>query len=44
MSQRKTNATEFGYHAPYAGAVLLAGTFNDWKTGATLLTKGDQGN
>lgn len=44
MSNRKTKSTKLQCHAPDAGAVFLAGTFNDWKTDAVSMTKDDQGN
>jgi len=43
MPKEKTKTTEFCCRAPDAGAVFLAGTFNDWKTDATPLTKNDDG-
>lgn len=44
MAKSETKSTEFSCHAPDASAVFLAGTFNDWKTDATVLTKDQQGN
>jgi 1,4-alpha-glucan branching enzyme len=40
----KAKATAFSCHAPEARAIFLAGTFNDWNTGATPLTKDADGN
>lgn len=36
--------TVFQCHAPTAGAVFLAGTFNDWNTEAAAMRKDAQGN
>ncbi len=36
--EQKTNS-EFSCHAPHAGIVYLAGTFNDWDPTATPLTR-----
>lgn len=43
MSKQKTISTEFKCHAPDAGAVFLAGTFNDWQTDTTPLAVDDRG-
>lgn len=44
MSKPKMKSTEFSCDAPDASAVFLAGTFNDWKTDATPLTKDENGS
>lgn len=44
MSKQKAKSTELSCHAPDAGAVFVAGTFNDWETEATAMTKDDRGN
>ena len=44
MSKRTMKPTEFSCHAPEAGTVFLAGTFNDWNPAATPLTKGGDGH
>lgn len=43
MAASKPKSTEFSCHSPDAGAVFLAGTFNDWRTDATPMTKDDHG-
>ena len=37
--RERTSGTEFTCHAPHAGLVHLAGTFNGWDTAATPLTR-----
>lgn len=44
MSKTKAKSIEFNCRAPEAQAVHLAGTFNEWNTGSTPLTKGADGN
>lgn len=44
MSRNRAKTTEFGCHAPDAGVVFLAGSFNDWQMDATVLTKDYHGN
>lgn len=43
MPKDKAKTTEFSCHAPDAGAVFLAGGFNDWQTDAIPLTKNGDG-
>lgn len=43
MAASKPKSIEFSCHSPDAGAVFLAGTFNDWRTDATPLAKDDKG-
>jgi 1,4-alpha-glucan branching enzyme len=42
--RQQSRSTRFACHAPEAKAVFLTGTFNDWKTDATPMTKNGQGN
>lgn len=44
MSKEKAKTTEFSCRAPDAGAVFLAGTFNDWQADAMPMAKDSQGN
>ena len=44
MSKTKATPVEFNCCAPEAQAVQLAGTFNDWSTEATPMTKGEHDN
>lgn len=44
MPKTKTKPAEFSFYAPDAQSVHLAGTFNDWNTEATPLTKGEDGH
>lgn len=44
MSKTKAKAVEFHCRAPEAQTVQLAGTFNDWNSETTPLTKGEHGD
>ncbi len=44
MSKQNEKSIELSCHAPDAGTVFLAGTFNDWKMDTTPMTKDDQGH
>lgn len=41
--QSTSRFQQFTCHAPDAEKVFLAGTFNDWKSDATPMSKGDDG-
>ena len=44
MAKSKSKPVELCCQAPEAGAVFLAGTFNDWRADATPMKRADDGN